>query len=308
MSIFGIILALLGIVACVLVYFIRDEEEKYGYRKFLPIPLVALFVGFLLTAIVIVPVGNLGIVLRFGAVTGGSIHQGLSMKLPVDKVVLMNIRTQKFEAEATAASRDLQDVTTKIAINYRLDQSKATDVYATLGQEYIETIAHPAIQEIVKEITAKHDAEDLIRQRAIVKDEITQSLTSRLHERGIITEIVNITNFAFSEVFTKSIESKVAAAQSALEAENKLRQVQVEAQQAEAKAIGMANAAIAEADGKAKAITIVTEAQVRANQTIAGSLTPEILQYIFLDRLSGDIKIVVIPQGQNFVIPDIPSE
>ncbi|GAH67607.1 unnamed protein product, partial [marine sediment metagenome] len=111
----------------------------------------------------------------------------------------------------------------------------------------------------------------------------------------------------FSETFTAAIESKVAAEQAVLEARNKLERVKVEAEQREEEARGEANARIAKAEGEAKYIQIVTDAQVAANESIAGSLTPEILQYILLDRLGEDIKIIVIPSGQNLdlVIPQI---
>ena len=126
-------------------------------------------------------------------------------------------------------------------------------------------------------------------------------------ERGIITETVSITNFQFSDTFTTAIEAKVAAQQAVLEARNKLERVRVEAEQAQAEAVGVANARIAKAEGEAQYIQIVTDAQVAANEAIAASLTPEVLQYILIDRLGEDIKIMVIPSGQNLdlVVPQI---
>ncbi|GAI35733.1 unnamed protein product, partial [marine sediment metagenome] len=179
----------------------------------------------------------------------------------------------------------------------------------TLGLEYIERIAAPAIQETIKQITAQYNAEDLILRRDEVKNAITVSLSARLLERGIITEAVSITNFQFSETFTAAIESKVAAEQAVLEARNKLERVKVEAEQREEEARGEANARIAKAEGEAKYIQIVTDAQVAANESIVESLTPEILQYILLDRLGEDIKIIIIPSGQNLdlVIPQIDA-
>jgi len=139
------------------------------------------------------------------------------------------------------------------------------------------------------------------------KNAITSSLSTRLLERGIVTEALSITNFQFSETFTAAIESKVAAEQAVLEARNKLERVRVEAEQREAEARGEANARIAKAMGEAEYIQIVTDAQVAANEAIAGSLTPEILQYILLDRLGEDIQIMVIPSGQSLdlMVPQI---
>jgi regulator of protease activity HflC (stomatin/prohibitin superfamily) len=119
--------------------------------------------------------------------------------------------------------------------------------------------------------------------------------------------MLSITNFQFSDTFTAAIEAKVAAEQAVLEALNKLEQVKVEAQQREAEAKGEADARIAQAIGEAEYIRVVTEAQVVANKAIAESLTPEVLQYILLDRLGEDIKVIVIPSGQglDLVLPEL---
>jgi regulator of protease activity HflC (stomatin/prohibitin superfamily) len=255
-----------------------------------------------------IPAGHRGVVIRFSAVTGGILDEGLKTKLPfIDSVVKMSVQTQKYEADSSAVTNDLQDVNTTIALNWHLDPGMAADVYRTLGLEFIDRIAAPAIQETIKQVTAKYNAEDLILRRDEVKAAITDSLSNRLFERGIITETVSITNFQFSATFTAAIEAKVAAEQAVLEATNKLERVKVEAQQREAEAEGEADARIAKAVGEAEYIRVVTEAQVAANRDIAGSLTPEVLQYILLDRLGEDIKVMVIPSGQglDLVLPEL---
>jgi len=255
-----------------------------------------------------IPAGHRGVVIRFSAVTGTILNEGLQMKLPFfDSVVKMSVQTEKYETGAASASRDLQDVNTTIALNWRLDPSMAAEVYRTLGLEYINRIAAPAVQETIKQVTAKYIAEDLILKREAVKNEIQENLSNRLLERGIITETVSITEFQFSATFVAAIEAKVAAEQAVWEARNKLERVKVEAQQAEAQAKGEADARIASAIGEAEYIRIVTEAQVAANQSISESLTPEILQYILLDRLGEEIKIMVVPSGQglDLVLPDM---
>ncbi|MFC2066333.1 prohibitin family protein [Chloroflexota bacterium] len=255
-----------------------------------------------------IPAGHRGVVIRFGAVTGSILKEGLQTKLPfLDSVEKMSVQTQKYEADAAAASRDLQDVSTTIALNWHLDPGMAAEVYRTLGLEFIDRIAAPAIQETIKQVTAKYNAEDLILRRDEVKAAITENLSLRLLERGIITETVSITEFQFSSTFIAAIEAKVAAEQAVFEAVNKLERIKVEAQQREEQEIGEANARIAKATGEAEYIRVVTEAQVAANEAIAASLTPEILQYILLDRLGEDIKVIVIPSGQglDLVLPEL---
>ncbi len=272
------------------------------------VAVVVILVGLVGGMFTTIPAGHRGVVIRFSAVTGTVLEEGLQVKLPIlDSVVMMSIQTQKYEVPSTAVTKDLQDVSTTIALNWKLDPSMADEVYRTLGTDFINRIAAPAVQEIIKQITAQYDAEDLILRREEVRNEIFESLSVRLAERGIIAEMLSITNFTFSATFTAAIEAKVAAEQAVLEAENKLERVKVEAQQAEAEAQGFANARIAEAQGEAEYISLVTAAQVAANDAIAASLSPEILQYILLDRLGDDIKVMVIPSGQglDLVLPEI---
>jgi len=251
------------------------------------IAVITLIVG----SIVVVPTGNVAVMVRFQLPTGEILTQGLHGKSLIDTPVNMSIKTQLFTDDATAASKDLQDVATTVALNYRLSADKAAIVYQTIGHDYIGVIANPIIQETVKEVTAKYNAEDMIVKRPEVKEAIASTLTTRLQERGIIVEAVNITNFDFSQSFTDAIEAKVVAAQNVLQAQNKLLQVQVEAQMTEAKAKGDAAAAIARANGQAE-----------ANRVIAESLTDEVLRYYFMDKLGADVKVWVVPENQAFTV------
>lgn len=283
-------------------------RDRIGGGVGIAVGVILILVGIILGSFTTIPAGQRGVVIRFGGVTGTILDEGLQTKLPfIDSVERMSIQTQKYEVDAASASKDLQDVSTTIALNYRLDPGQTAEIYRTLGNEYIDRIAAPAIQEIVKQVTARYNAEDLILERDKVKNDITTTLSERLLERGIITEAVSITEFKFSATFTAAIEAKVAAEQAVSEARNKLERIKVEAQQREEQEIGEANARIAKAEGEAEYIRIVTDAQVEANSAIAESLTPEVLQYILLDRLGENIEVIVIPSGQglDLVLPEI---
>ena len=309
-------LLVIGIIVLIIGVYIsrtnKDNQRDPNTRRWGSfgsiIGIVIIVASLIAGSFTTIPAGHRGVVIRFSAVTGRILSEGLQTKLPfLDSVEKMSVQTQKYEVDATSASKDLQDVDTTIALNWHLDPGMADEVYRTLGLEFIDRLAAPAIQETVKQITARYIAEDLILKRDDVKAAITENLSNRLLGRGIVTETVSITNFKFSETFTAAIEAKVAAEQAVLEALNTLERVKVEAQQREAEAKGEADARIAKAIGEAEYIRVVTEAQLAANKAIAESLTPEILQYILLDRLGEDIKIMVIPSGQglDLVLPDI---
>ncbi len=309
-------LLFLGIIVIVVGFYLvetnkgrgGDPKNRLGGKIASIIGVIIIVISIIAGAFTAIPAGHRGVVIRFNAVTGTILKEGLQMKLPfIDSVILMSIRTDKYEVGAASASYDLQDVSTTIALNWRLDPTRTAEIYRTLGMEYISRIAAPAVQETIKQVTARHPAEDLILKREIVRDEIAEILSARLLERGIISEALSITEFRFSETFVAAIEAKVAAEQAVWEAINKLERVKVEAEQREAEAKGEAAARIAKANGEAEYIRIVTDAQVAANNAVAESLTPQVLQYILLDRLGEDIKVIVLPSGQglDLVLPEI---
>lgn len=204
--------------------------------------------------------GHRGVMVRFGDVQERILDEGIHLALPIihqTGVIQMNVQTRLLTAETTSASKDLQDVSTTVALNYHLEATMVNDIYQTLGMAYEASYVSPAIQEVVKSSTAKFSATELITERSKVKKAIELGLEERLNKRGIIVETVSITDFQFSEVFTESIEAKQQAEQDALRAENELRKIEVEARQIEATAIGEANAKIAKANAEAKAIQAI---------------------------------------------------
>ena len=292
-------LALIGIIACVVISIIAflvvlldpDTDTKANAKWFVGIPLALIAIIFFAASIIVIPNGHAGVMVRFQKTTGVIYENGLHWKSILDVPVSMSIKTQLFEDTATAASKDLQDVSTGLGINYKLSLKEAAEVYQTIGREYIAVIANPVIQETVKEVTSTYNAEDMILRRADVKKDITKLLIDRLATRGIVVESVNIIDFDFSEEFTNAIEAKVVAVQKVLEAENKLRQIEVEARQAEQVAKGEAAAAIARANGQAE-----------ANKIVDASLTETILRYMFIDKMGADVKVWVVPDSQAFTI------
>lgn len=174
---------------------------------------------------------QVGIVTRFGAIQG-TIGEGLHIINPfITDVVKMDITTQQLAVPASAASKDLQSVSTEVSVNYNLDGAKVVDIYRELKNEYESRIIGPSIQEAVKSATAKYTAEELVTKREEVKGTIYQDLKTRLATRDIIVTEVLITNFDFSPAFNEAVEAKVKAEQDALASKNKLEQTKYEAEQ-----------------------------------------------------------------------------
>jgi len=234
----------------------REREESREFAKKVVMWCVIGFIGLfgLMTgcsSFYTVQSGQRAIVFTWGEVTSVS-GEGLRWKTPwMQSVEKVDIRIQKVESPADAASKDLQAVSTNVALNYSLDPKNLKELYSTIGLDVEHRVIATRIQEIVKAVVAKYTAEELITKREIVRSEIAQSLTQQLLEYYIIVAPggVQITNFDFSKAFNDSIEEKQVAEQKALTARNNLERTKVEAEQR-----------IAQARGEAEAIRIQAEA------------------------------------------------
>ena len=213
--------------------------------------------------------GERGVVFnKFGGVEQQVLGEGLRFKIPfVEDIIPMDVKIQKSETRALASSRDLQMVSSSIALNYHVNPSAANSIYQDVGLAYRERIIDPAVQESVKAATANFTAEELITRRPEVSAQIKEILTDRLGGRNIIVDEFSITELTFSEIFIQSIEAKQVAEQSAQKAENDLTRIKVEAEQTIA-------AAKAEAESqRLQSMTITTNIlQLRAIEKWDGHL------------------------------------
>nr|WP_297443574.1 prohibitin family protein [Nitrosopumilus sp.] len=262
---------------------------------------ILIIVGVISTASVkIVDSGNRGVLLHWNAVdlTQPPLDEGLHFVVPFqDEVVNIEVRTLKYANDARSASKDLQTVETTVTVNYHPDKEQIHRLYKNLGLDYENRVIQPAIEETVKQVTANYNAEELITKRPLVKQDIESSIRERLNQFNIVTEVISITDFEFSPLFSRAIESKVEAEQKALKAENDLRRIEVEARQREANAIGLANANIAEAKGEAEAIAIINKAL---------SENPNYLEWLKTQAWDGKLPLVVGEGGTPFI--QIPVE
>ncbi len=214
---------------------INVEEIKGKLGKTLKTG-IALFIGLAVVLImnpfVIVGAGERGVVLNFGAVQKDVLGEGIHFRIPImQKVVKIDVKVHKSETGAEAASKDLQDIRSTIAVNYHILADKANWVYQNLGISFKERIIDPAVQEVVKAITAKYNAVELITQREKVRDEIKSLLKQRLMNYSIVVDDFSIVNFKFTQQFEQAIEAKQTAEQLALKAQRDLERIKIEADQ-----------------------------------------------------------------------------
>jgi len=248
----------------------------------------------------IVDSGHRGVLLHWSAVDVASppLDEGLHFVVPFqDSIVNMEVRTLKFVKSTSSASKDLQTVSTEVTVNYSPDPNTVNVLYKEVGLTYESRVIQPAVEEVVKQVTANYNAEELITKRPQVKSDIEVEITKRLDVYNIDTEVISITDFQFSVLFSQAIESKVEAEQKAQKAENDLLRIEVEARQIEQQAKGIAAANVAQAEGEAEAIRVINEAL---------SANPFYLEWLKTQAWDGRLPLVVGEGGTPFI--QIPVE
>jgi regulator of protease activity HflC (stomatin/prohibitin superfamily) len=188
----------------------------------------------LVNPLVVIQAGHRGVITTFGKVTQEVLGEGLHIRVPfVQEVHQISVQIQKGEGDGDSASKDLQSVHTKVAINFHLVADRVAETFQSVGNLSTvgDRIIVPAVQEAVKATTAKYTAEELISKRAEVRDLISSTLKERMNRHGIAIDEVSIVNFAFSPSFNQAIEAKTTAEQLKLKAERDLQRIEVEAKQ-----------------------------------------------------------------------------
>ena len=275
-----------------------------GPKKLVIIATITTFIVIILViaqSVVIVQAGHRGVVLYLGAVENRVLNEGVHFIIPfAEQVIPLEVRTLKFVANASAASNDLQEVQTVIALNYHLNPTEVNKVYQQLGPDYADKVIAPTIQESVKASVAKYNAEELITKRAIVKDVIANAIRTSLAAKDIVVETIFITDFRFSPSFSSQVEDKVVAFQKYLTELNNLRGIQVVANQTVVQAQAQAKANIAKAGGESQAIKIITS-QLRQ--------APQYLQWQAINKWNGQLPYSLGGQGAVpfFQLPQSPS-
>jgi len=217
------------------------EKEKKFNKK-----IIIGFIYFIITVVVILLVfssftvidaGHTGVVVRLGKVSDNVLNEGFHFKLPIiTNIVKIDNRVLKTEVESNSASKDLQSISSKVSVNYRVNTNSSAKIYKNVGNNFNNVIVNPAIQECMKSVTAKYNAEELITKRAIVSSEMEKEISQKINPYGLNIEVFNIIDFDFSEEFSKAIEAKQTAQQQALKAEQDLARIKVEASQTVEKA------------------------------------------------------------------------
>ena len=246
------------------------------WKKILiPVIILVALAVIALNAFTIVDAGHTGVVTTFGKVNEGVLQEGIHFKLPfIQQVVMIDNRIQKLEVNTEAFSKDLQSVNTVLAINYRVDTSKSYSIYKNIGADYENVLVVPAVNEVLKAITATYTAEESVTNRQLISDGLVSGLNEKLNDIGLYVTDVNIIDFDFSEAFITAIEEKQVAQQQLLKAETEKK------------------TKITNAQADAEAQKIRAEGEAEANKTISQSLTDQVIENKKIEKWNGELPKV----------------
>lgn len=228
----------------------------------------------LITPFVIVNAGERGILMKFGQVQTQILGEGIHLIIPVvNTVKKISIRIQKQEISTEAASKDLQNVFTDVALNWHFLPDKVDRIFQQIGDENqaIESIINPAIEEVLKAVIAQYTAEEVITKRGDVKRELDQALTARLGNYNIKVDDISVVHIRFSDKFRAAVESKQIAAQEAKQAEF------------------IALKAVKEAEAKVN----LAKGEAEAQSLLRNILTAELLQRQAIEKWNGKLPLIM---------------
>ncbi len=250
-------------------------------------------IGFFLAAIVLiillfasiakVPTGHVGVLTLFGRVTGDVLPEGIHMINPLKSNNVMSIQTQTIKETAAVPSNEGLIMTLDTSLLFRLDSSRAADLYQKVGPGYIERVVEPNLRSAIREVTSSHTANTLYSgEREKAAQEMYTALSTELAKRGIIVENILLRDITLPPALKQSIEAKQQAEQESLAMAFRLQKETQEAQRKRIEAQGIRD----------------------FQQIVAQGISPQLLEWKGIEATenlakSPNSKIVVIGSGKN---------
>ncbi|MDR0819351.1 MAG: prohibitin family protein [Oscillospiraceae bacterium] len=266
------------------------KPRKLQFFALLP---VLFIIGSCVTS---VPAGHTGVLVTFGKVEGDILTEGVNFKLPYQQVVNIDNRVQREPFQLEAFSSDIQQTDVIGSINFTVDRALSQNLYRNVGVSYYQTVIYPRVLENVKLVFSGFTAEGLIEKRTELAAEISSLMKSDMRNYGIDIVSVNIENIDFTDIFTNAVEAKQVAQQNKLtiqteqESQNIVAQKEAERQVIQATADAERRKLAADAD--AYSVRAAASAEAEANQVVAESLTPALLDYTRILQWNGTVPQV----------------
>lgn len=205
-----------------------------------------------------------------------------------------------------ARTKDGQEVYIDASVIFAIDPARVIELHIAWQDRYAEQLVRPLTRGIIRDMVSQYGVEEIVStKRSEMENKITEELGKKLQENNLVLVDFVLRNIHFSEEYAKAVEQKQIAEQMALQARFVVEQKKQEAEQARQIAQGQADAAVIKAKGEAEARLIQAEAEAKALAMIEEVLrnNPELLQYLYILKLSPSIQTLILPSGAPFILP-----
>lgn len=203
-----------------------------------------------------------------------------------------------------ARTKDGQQVYIDASVIYSIDPTHVIDLHITWQDRYQDNVVRPIVRAAIRDAVSQYGVEEIVStKRGELEQTITNAVQGGLAANNLIMDDFLLRNIRFSDEYAKAVEQKQIAEQQAQQAAYVVEQKKQEAEQARQVAQGQADAQVIAAKGAAQARIIQAQAEAEANQTLSQSLTPQLLQYQYIIKLSPNVQTIYIPSGNQFILP-----
>lgn len=270
----------------------RDQAGNLSVPKIVVLVIVLLLVaGIVGGSVVVINAGQTGVVLTFGKVSENVLQEGIHLKIPfVQRVIPINNRIVKLEVTTEAFSRDLQTISSVVAVNYHINKNMSYSIYKDVGLGFEDVLVTPAINEILKAVTAQYTAQELLGSRSEVSVLLDEGLNEKLNSYGVYVDELNIINWDFSAEYISAVEAKQVA-------EQNLIKTRTEQEQALVIANTEAEKRVIAAQAEANEITLLAEANAESNRILTESLSDVLIRYRTINKWDGKLPTVTGGSG-----------